>query len=80
MNDSCQIRVGLSTPRRELLTRLDAAGGSLPDRLLSVPERGLASKMSMDQLVSWVPPRPLGRKTSGLDEWTLNITEVAARH
>lgn len=73
---SSQTRMNLSTARRELLARLDAAGGSLAGRVLSVPARGLASKMSLDRLVSWARPRPLGRKTTGLNEWTLSITDA----
>jgi hypothetical protein len=62
----------LSSPRRNLLECLSAAGGALPGRTLSIPERCLASRMNLDRLVLWDPP-PDGR-TNNLDMWELRIT------
>lgn len=43
----------ISTPRRDLLARLYAQGGSLAAERLSVPARRLASRMQRDGLVAW---------------------------
>lgn len=43
----------LSAPRRALLERLQAAGGSVTGKSLTVPARRLASRMERDGLVAW---------------------------
>jgi hypothetical protein len=64
----------LSRPRRELLQALVKAGGSLKARQLTVPARGLATRMQSDGLVQWEKPT-LDECLAGLGQ-SLHITDA----
>lgn len=62
----------LSKPRHILLSWLHKRGGMASGKLLTIPDRRLASKMQSDGLVSWEPPKR--SRAGNLDDWTLHLT------
>lgn len=62
--------VKLTGPRKTLLDFLCERGGEVRGKILTTPQRRLASLMQHDGLVRWEPTF----RTKSLDRWTLRVT------